>query len=573
MQKYLKIYLTCLFILFLPDVTRAKLIVGPYLQTATPNSIRIMWETSVPDKSLVYWGQSSRALDQVTKGTSKSTNPHATTYIHHVQLTGLLPDTRYYYQLKTAGDHSKVYYFKTAPSPSTTEPFSFVVYSDNQIRPHIHKAIVEQGIIGHAKSTAKASEAESVLLDEQFAFVLVAGDIVSEGFIYQQYKQQYFDPMQALSAYVPYYPSIGNHEHYTNKKKERYGRVMPFYYDYMRLPDNGNKGFENQWYSFDYANVHIIGLDTNWKQFSSLRRALHKHTQINWLENDLRRACDNPNIDFIFAHFHHPYKSELWIDGEVSDMKTVIHMMEQALNWCDKAGGHFFGHAHGYSRGQSKDFNFYWINVGAAGGYLDYWGEWNHRDYDEFQKTYDEMGFVVVDVKPGDKPSFTVRRMSHGDKYNYHPDHNRVQDQFEFKLINKAPSRPTTLKSTVKYLPPSQKSEDKKPIQQVRLIGSEFDDPDKGHHLESEFEVYGGMDLSEPVLSKWIRFENIYNGNKQIDNWDSKKDVDTREGKKVNELELLNQFEPGLYEWRLRYRDSGLAWSEWSELVRFEIKK
>ena len=71
--------------------------------------------------------------------------------------------------------------------------------------------------------------------------------------------------------------------------------------------------------------------------------------------------------------------------------------MENFTEECGKPSIHFFGHTHGYSRGQSHDHNHLWVNVATAGGAIDYWGEWPQADYDEFTVTQDEWGFVVVD--------------------------------------------------------------------------------------------------------------------------------------------------------------------------------
>ena len=138
----------------------------------------------------------------------------------------------------------------------------------------------------------------------------------------------------------------------------------------------------------------MIGLDSN--------SGYQIDAQLIWLETVLQDACYNDNIDFVFAQLHHPHKSELWTPGETNYTGDVIERMENFSDECGKPSIHFFGHTHGYSRGQSQDHEHLWVNVATAGGAIDYWGVWPQADYDEFTVTQDEWGFVLVEVQAGD---------------------------------------------------------------------------------------------------------------------------------------------------------------------------
>jgi len=46
---------------------------------------------------------------------------------------------------------------------------------------------------------------------------------------------------------------------------------------------------------------------------------------------------------------------------------------------CGKPSAHFYGHTHGYSRGESRDAEPSVVNVASAGGNIDYWGEYADR--------------------------------------------------------------------------------------------------------------------------------------------------------------------------------------------------
>ena len=80
----------------------------------------------------------------------------------------------------------------------------------------------------------------------------------------------------------------------------------------------------------DYSNVRIIGLDSNW--------GYQIDEQLDWLDGILNLACDDDNIDFVFAELHHPHKSELWLAGETDYTGEVISRME-AFHPCEGGKG------------------------------------------------------------------------------------------------------------------------------------------------------------------------------------------------------------------------------------------
>ena len=51
----------------------------------------------------------------------------------------------------------------------------------------------------------------------------------------------------------------------------------------------------------------------------------------------LEDACDDPQVDFVFAQLHHPYRSELWLDGELDYTGEVI---AQVVGGLDVAAEH-----------------------------------------------------------------------------------------------------------------------------------------------------------------------------------------------------------------------------------------
>jgi len=117
-------FLTAITLLLMAIQTQAQtIVVEPYLQDATPNSIRIMWETSEGEESVVMWGI-DELLGNTTSGNSFSSVGAA--MMHDVQLAGLDRFTSYYYQVVTGNVTSEIQSFKTPPFASDVQSFRFV---------------------------------------------------------------------------------------------------------------------------------------------------------------------------------------------------------------------------------------------------------------------------------------------------------------------------------------------------------------------------------------------------------------------------------------------------------------
>lgn len=514
----LHLYLTVLGAAFECLWVQASMVVGPYLQSANPHHLWIVWETDGESESKVVWGL-THSLGSSSYGSSKVGQQKSR--IHEVRLDGLNADTRYFYRVP---EDPTIYHFKTPPKKFQKKAFRFAVYSDNQDNPTKHAELVERGIVKMMKGYGPE-------LTDQLAFVMVTGDIVSKGDRYSQYKERFFDPIQSISAFVPYYTQIGNHEW-----------IPPLYLNYMHLPENGSSNFLERWYSFNYSNVHLVGLDTNGES--------QTEEQLEWLEADLETVCNDSSIDFTFLFFHHPYLSEIWPEaGESEYSGKLVARLQSHLDRCQKAGGHFFGHTHAYARGQSRDSNLFWVNAASASGHIDHWGMFPHKTYDVYQKSIDEYGFVIVDVTAGDNATFRIQRISRGDERVIKE--NELQDDVLFKKNNLVPDRPYGLGLPMLI---------DLAAGAVELHASDFVDPDGDIHLESQWQVSKiSGDYTDPLEDRWERFEKIW--------WRR----NLREGADLTKF-LVTGLEPDLmYYWRVRYRDGSLGWSKWSEEMKFKI--
>ena len=500
-----------------------SLVVNPYLQDATPNSMKILWETDSDSQSMVEWGM-YMFLTESTSGSSFSN--YGNSKIHTVELSDLSPNTRYYYRVVVGNyeSYSDLYDFITPPDPSSEASFRIIAMSDMQrdnSNPNKFNEVIHDGVIDYI------SDEYSDDIAAELAMVLVTGDLVVTGSSYYQWADHFFEPSEDLFSHVPLYPVFGNHEQNTD-----------YFIKYFHLPDNGTPGYEEHWYYTDYSNLRVIGLDSN--------GGYQVQEQLDWLEAVLQDACSNDHIDFVFAQLHHPYKSELWTPGESNYTGDVIQRMENFSDECGKPSIHFFGHTHGYSRGQSQDHNHLWVNVATAGGAIDYWGEWPQADYDEFTVTQDEWGFVVVDIEAGDDPQFILKRISRGNASIYRD--NEVRDEVVIRFNNIQPNQPVGLSPSEQIDPDL-----------LVLSASDFSDADGDTPMAAQWVVYQDCDLSlSPLINEFVNMENWYfNEN-------------TQESIELTQISVSGLSGSSSYCWQVRYRDTSLGWSDWSEPLAFD---
>jgi len=491
--------------------------VEPYLQDAEPTSIRVMWESAAEGDAILEWGPNEDLGNSITSvGTASPGGA-----MHDVLIEGLAPATPYFYRVAIGPVSTLTHRFRTPPVHGAEADFTFVAMSDMQKSsgdPDVFDEVVHDGVLSYFNGETS----------DEIALVLIPGDLVVNGNSYGQWANDFFAPSHDLFAQVPLYPVLGNHE--VNST---------YYFQYFHLPENGTEGFEEHWWYKDYGNVRFMGLDSNGPYDGP--------EQLDWLAEVLEATCALDHIDFVFAQLHHPHKSELWTPGESDFTGEVVAQLEAFSTACGKPSIHFFGHTHGYSRGQSLEHKHLWINVATAGGAIDYWGAWPQFDYDEFEITTDDWGFVAVDVEAGDDPQFTVKRLSRGD--NAETLDNVCTDSLVVTKADQPVPPPTAVAPLGSTQPP----------ECIVLAASPFGSgPTGALHGESQWQVADDINgFDAPLADVWERYRNVY----------FNEDTQAEES-------LTTEAIPGLPEnsalyWRVRYRDRSLDWSPWTAPVPF----
>tara|TARA_Y100000385_G_scaffold226997_1_gene237775 strand:+ start:8046 stop:9737 length:1692 start_codon:yes stop_codon:yes gene_type:complete len=517
-MKKILLILFCLPIIVLSqDFT-----INPYLQNANPNSITIMWEYSNWQVSFVEWGNTD-TLGNLDSTTFEITSSPSCLFT--AKLTGLQSNTKYYYQVTTGNSTSEMFDFYTPSTNIDEAPINILVMSDMQKsdnNPTKFSEIINDGIIEYVKDNYEGNT------NENLDMILIPGDLVGTGTNHSHWKDDFFSQSEPLFSTVPFYPVLGNHEANAN-----------LYFQYMDLPENGTLGYEEHWWYKDYSNVRIIGLNSN--------SDYQIQDQLDWLDSILYMTSLDNTIDFVFAQLHHPHKSEQWTPGNTGFTGDVISLLEDFTANCGKPTIHFYGHTHGYSRGQSKDHTHLMVNVATSGGYIDYWGDWPQQDYEEYSISQDEWGYVFVEVEAGADPQFTLKRLSIGD--DFISKNNDLEDSVTIRLYNNPPNTPTAIFPL--YL-------DTINSNSMMLIADDFFDLDGDLHGSSQWQISNDCnDFTSLVFDSWKQYENWY------------LDINTQLNDTLTDEVISSLDGSSNYCWRVRYRDRGLSWSEWSTPIPF----
>ncbi|MBW2004577.1 MAG: metallophosphoesterase family protein, partial [Deltaproteobacteria bacterium] len=438
--------------------------VFPYLQSPSPSSIYICWQTTEDLESTLFYGNTPSMGNTIVGETEVLANR---TIWHVVKLDNLTANTVYYYQIKTAEAESDVYHFKTPPPFGSHEGHvRFGVLGDSRTVPTMYRQVIKA-------MKEKMIELYGEDIENNINVILNVGDIITTGGTLDQYQREYFDPITPLSGTVPFMVSIGNHEN-----------EDPFYYQYMKYEDFGGAEGE-KYYSFQIGRVLFIGINSNWQ--------LRNDTQISWLNNVLQAAQANNSIDWIFAYCHHPGHSEVWPDGNTGYIQDRVI---PTLSKYSKAAFLMYGHSHNYERGAIRDLPLRLMLNGGGGAGLDRWRRYgNQRDYPEIQKSFDHYCYSIFDIDLANK-NYVVQTFSLGT-----PDKrlNNVKiDSFYRKLENfTPPEKPEAIavNDSVK-LPFTLKASN--------YSGSE-------PILSSHFQLTtSSADYNEPLVDSKRDFENIY---------------------------------------------------------------
>jgi len=299
----------------------ASMVRGPYLQMGTQTGITIRWRSSASTDSVVAFGTSPERLPGLVHLTESTTD-------HVVPITGLAPETKYYYAIGQSdaplvgGDNSHSF----TTSPATDRPTRIWVLGDS----------------GTANNDARnVRDAFYTFTGDRGADLwLMLGDNAYSDGTDDEFQEAVFDMYPASLASAVLWPTLGNHDGHTADSASQDGP----YYEIFSMPANGEGGGASSgteaYYGFNYGNIHFVCLDSYDTDRSE------SGAMMTWLENDLAANTQ----EWLIAFWHHPPYSHGSHNSD-SDSR-MSEMREIALPILESYGVDLVlsGHSHSYER-------------------------------------------------------------------------------------------------------------------------------------------------------------------------------------------------------------------------------
>ena len=303
---------------------------GPYLQMGSPTGAVVRWRTDQFSDAVVRFGTDPASL------TSAALQSFATNE-HIVRIDGLQPDTKYYYSIgsgaqRLAGTNGpgSDYWFRTSPVVGTKKPTRLWVLGD-------------AGTAGNGSPTRQASTRDAYLnyaaTNGAADLVMMLGDNAYNSGTDTEYQPAVFDMYPTILRNKFLWTTLGNHETSQSTTATDFPYLRIF-----SLPQNSEVGGvpsgTEKYYSFDYANIHIVCLDS----MTSGRTGTSPMAQ--WLENDLAATAQ----EWVIVYFHHSLYTKGTHD---SDSESDLVQLRQNIVPILEANGVDLvlnGHSHVYER-------------------------------------------------------------------------------------------------------------------------------------------------------------------------------------------------------------------------------
>ncbi len=312
-----------------PTLTRQ-----PYLQMGSQNSIIIRWRTNIGCIGKVDIGSSFGSY------TISSAAEACTTTEHQVTITGLTPDTKYYYRIGTPStilQETNTNFFTTLPLDNTTRKLRFAVFGDCGRNDN---SFQNQSLAQYQTYLSNNS------IDAADAMLLLGDNAYNSG-TETEYINSFFTPYGgSILRNHKLYPVPGNHDYYVSTQTDR---NTPYYQNFT-MPKNGELGGvasgTESFYSYNIGDVHFLALDSYGEEAGATRLYDTLGAQVAWIKNDLAANTKK----WVIAYWHHPpytmgsHNSDT--EGDLAAMReNFIRILER--NGVDMI---LCGHSHDYER-------------------------------------------------------------------------------------------------------------------------------------------------------------------------------------------------------------------------------
>lgn len=348
----------------------------------------IMWQSQFSEDNAVveYRRKDSEDIWAVPAGNEAFTDDDTTTYIHTAVLTDLTPGTAYEYRMGYEKKRSDWMPLQTAQGNT----FKALIFPDSQSSDY---------------SAWAATKDPAWQANPDAHFFINMGDLVDNGQDHYQWNA-WFDVVADMASQIPIAPVMGNHETYNRDWKVR----MPVAYLHVfSLPKLENPDYQNQFYSFDYGDVHFIVLNTQITEMAQFQPHLLAD-EMDWFRQDMSRTHKKWKVVLMhkdplqYGFANRPEPREEGFSPEGKDWMPLFD--EYGVDVVLSA------HLHTYrDRGHIADFKRnpqgpLYIITGVAGN-VQYPGLWKQHALDEYVAPQPESDNYLVMEATDDTLSFS----------------------------------------------------------------------------------------------------------------------------------------------------------------------
>ena len=253
----------------------------------TSGTMAITWMNDKEGKQFVNYGTDSLHLNKTVKAEVKFVEALSTNMVK-VTLQKLSPATYYYYKVGSdENGWSKAYVFRTGAAAGDNSIIKVGIWSDTQNN-------------GGNFNFENTDSIVKQLGKNDFYFTIHNGDIVENGSVVKSWKDL-FSVTQSINASHPFMSVTGNHDVVNDTTSPIFQKPFPIFYDLMNLPNNQLN------YSYDYGNVHFVAINSGWAEGAAkVGKVLFEENsaEYKWLENDLKKARKNKNVNWIILNSH-----------------------------------------------------------------------------------------------------------------------------------------------------------------------------------------------------------------------------------------------------------------------------
>lgn len=303
---------------------------------STPTSMMIRWRTDVAVTSKINYGSAQNSLSSSKSDDSPKTE-------HIITIDNLKPNTKYFYGVASGNTNlqsNSDNFFITNPPVGSTQKVSIWALGDMGMGTEQQTRVYQQ----YLKYTEKTPTN---------LWLLLGDNAYGQGMDWE-YQLRFFEYYQIdrLMKQTVLMPCPGNHDYSPTPNNYKIEDPLVAYFNIFSVPTKGEAGGiasgTKAYYSYDYANIHFISLDSYGREDMDKRLFSKDSQQMIWLEKDLKANKQKWTI----VYWHHPPYTMGSHNSDTEDELRLLREGVVPLLEKYKVDLVLNGHSHNYERSQ-----------------------------------------------------------------------------------------------------------------------------------------------------------------------------------------------------------------------------